>query len=133
MKCTNSIHPDLLIAQKLAYEASGLTCSAIAQETESKKYGACTFEINNKTVIFRVAKITPTKIGLFVALWKGIGAGPIMPYDAAGLVDLFVVSVRNEQHFGQFVFPKKVLEKRDLYQKIIQAANGPCASIHHGI
>lgn len=43
MKLNSVIHPDLLVAQKLAYEPNGLICSAIAQEAESKVYGACTF------------------------------------------------------------------------------------------
>ncbi len=113
----NSLHPDLLEAQKLAYEPLGLTCNNLVQEAESQEYGACTFEMRNKTIKFRVAKITPTKTGQFVTLWKRIGHGPIMPYDVADPVDLFVVSVRNRQQFGQFVFPKNVLWQKGFVSK----------------
>jgi len=106
---TESIHPDLLDAQKFAYEPSGLLCKEITKEAESEEYGAFTFEANDKQIKFRVAKITPTKIGQFVTLWKRNGNGPILPYDMADPIDLFVISVRNAQHFGQFVFPKEVL------------------------
>lgn len=119
MKKNKDTHPDLLITQKIAYEPNGLRCDAITQATESQEYGACTFKMNNKIVIFRVAKITPTKIGQFVTLWKRIGSGPIMPYDIADSVDLFVISVRNSSHFGQFVFSKEVL-----WQKGIVSKNG---------
>jgi len=117
MKHYSAIHPDLLAAQKRAYEPNGLVCGAIIQETESQEYGACTFEMAHKLIKFRVAKITPTKIGQFVTLWKRIGNGPIMPYDMADKVDLFVVSVRNGQHFGQFIFPKSVLWQKGFVSK----------------
>ncbi len=107
-----SIHPDLLAAQKLAYNPAGLICQKLTEEAESQDYGACTFEINNRLVKFRTAKITPTKIGQFVTLWKRIGKGPILPYDMADPVDLFVVSVRSSKGFGQFVFPKVVLGQK---------------------
>lgn len=107
-----SIHPDLLAAQKLIYEPSGLILDNLVKEKESDEYGAFTFEINNKRIAFRVAKITPTKIGQFVTFWKRIGSGPIMPYDINDPFDFLVVSVRNDQHFGQFIFPNTVLLKK---------------------
>ena len=71
------IHSDLLAAQKLVYEPSGFSCKNLVLEAESQEYGACEFEMNNKQIKFRVAKITPTKIGQFVTFWKRIGSGPI--------------------------------------------------------
>ena len=103
------IHPDFLVAQKLAYEPNGLACTKIEKEAESEDYGACVFEMNNRRITFRVGKITPTKTGQFVTFWKRIGRGPIMPYDMADPIDLFIVSVRSNEQFGQFVFPKAVL------------------------
>lgn len=114
---SDNIHPDLFAAQKLAYEPSGLICKNVVKEKESEEYGACTFELNNHHILFRVGKITPTKIGQFVTLWKRIGNGPIIPYDMADPVDLFVVSVRDAQHFGQFVFPKTVLHEKGVISK----------------
>lgn len=119
MSLENIVHPDLLAAQKLAYEPNGLNCKLIELDTESKEYGACTLQINNMLVKFRVGKITPTKIGQFVTLWKRIGKGPIQPYDTTDPFDLFIVSVRDNLHFGQFVFPKEVL-----YEKGVLSKNG---------
>lgn len=110
-------HPDLFVAKKLIYEPSGFTITKLIKEEESEEYGACEFEINKKRIKFRVGKITPTKVGQFVTLWKRIGKGPIMPYDIADLMDLVVVSVRNAQHFGQFVFPKTVLYEKGIVSK----------------
>ncbi|MBS1986914.1 MepB family protein [Candidatus Dependentiae bacterium] len=105
----NNIHPDLLIASQIAYEPSGFILNALEQSIESKEYGACTFTINNQVITFRVAKITPTKIGQFVTLWKRIDSGPIMPYDIADPIELFIISVRSDKKLGQFIFPKDIL------------------------
>ena len=112
-----AIHSDLLAAIQLAYEPSGLTCKNLVKEEESEEYGASVFETNNMRVKFRVGKITPTKTGQFVTLWKRIGGGVILPHDLDDPIDLFIVSVRNAEHFGQFVFPKTVLFEQDIVSK----------------
>lgn len=81
---------------------------------ESAEYGACAFELNGRSVIFRVAKITPTKVGQFVTLWKRVGSGPIQPYDVTDSIDLIVINTRNKDYFGQFVFPQAVLCEKDI-------------------
>lgn len=111
------IPPDLIKAQKLAYEPSGLIASNFIQEVESSEYGAFDFEINHRLVKFRVAKITPTKVGQFVTLWKRIGKGPILPFDENDPMDLFVISVRYKDLLGQFVFPKNILCERGVVSK----------------
>ncbi len=112
-----AVPPDLVAAITLAYEPSGLMCENLAKEAESEEYGACVFEMNNMRIKFRIGKITPTKVGQFVTLWKRIGDGVILPHDLADPVDLFIVSVRNREHFGQFVFPKTVLFEKGIVSK----------------
>ncbi len=102
-------HPDLLLADNLIYKPSGLALQNLKTEDESADYGAAEFTINNHAIKFRVGKITPTKVGQFVTFWKRIDEGPIMPYDSNDSFDFLVVSVRAENHFGQFVFPKAIL------------------------
>lgn len=111
------IHPDLLAAQTMAYGPSGLISRSITPEMESKEYGAFDFEMNQRQIKFRVAKTTPTKIGQFVTLWKRIGNGPILPYDLIDPIDLFVISVRTQPYFGQFVFPKVILYEKGILSK----------------
>ena len=105
----DTLHQDLLAIKNLVYEPCGFKYSQPMMELESTEYGACTFELNGFAIRFRVAKITPTKIGQFVTLWKRIGNGPIQPYDISDPVDFFIVSTRKDDSFGQFVFPKSVL------------------------
>lgn len=101
------------------YDLLGWKCENIKEDTESKEYGACSFEVNGKKIIFRMGKITPTKIGQFVTFWKRIGKGPIMPYDVSDDFDFLVISVCDKNRYGQFVFPKDVL-----YEKGIISKNG---------
>ena len=108
---------DLLIAQKLFYEPQGLFLTGIAQEKESHDYDACTFLLNNKIVMFRSAKITPTKNGQFVTLWKRIGDSVIIPYDSAESIDLCIISVRKAERLGQFIFPKEILVDKGYMSK----------------
>lgn len=114
-KSTESIHQDLLATKKFLYNPCKWKCSRPIREAESIEYGACAFEVNNFSIRFRVAKITPTKTGQFVALWKRIENGPTQPYDASDPVDFFIISTRKDHHFGQFIFPKSVLCEQGVF------------------
>lgn len=49
-----------------------------------------------------------------MTLWERFGNGPIQPYEISDPVDLFVISIRKGNNFGQFIFPKAVLCNRDI-------------------
>lgn len=106
MKKKNS---DLLAATDLVYNLCGFDCSEPILETQNAEYGAYLFNINTFSVRFRVAKITPTKIGQFVTLWQRNADGTPQPYDVSDPSDFYVISTRKGNSFGQFVFPKHVL------------------------
>lgn len=111
------MHIDLLTAQKSAYNPSGLMAKNFLIEPESEVYGACVFEMHHRCIKFRVGKTTPIKTGQFVTLWKREGMGEILPHDMEDPVDIFVVSVRDCENFGQFVFPKEVLCEKGVISK----------------
>ncbi len=117
MNFNNSKPHALIIVEELIYNPIGLYCKNIRLEIESKEYEACEFTMNNHLIKFRSGKITPTKVGQFVTFWKRIGSGPIMPYDISDTFDFLVISVRNKNHFGQFIFPKYALYKYGLVSK----------------
>lgn len=108
---------DLLEAIQCVYHPSGLNCTHLAKELESEEYGASIFELKGRSVKFRMGKITPTKVGQFVTLWKRIGNSEIMPHDLEDPFDFFVISVRHQEHFGQFVFPKRILFEQGVLSK----------------
>ena len=84
-------------------------------EKESSEYCAHRFEINNKKIVFRQAKITPTKIGQFVTIWKrNVEKNVIEPFEDSDQIDLFVINVQTDLQFGQFVFPKSILIEKGI-------------------
>jgi hypothetical protein len=109
-----SIHPDFVDSKKVIFDTCKFECSSPELETESAEYGACKFKLNNFDIIFRVAKITPAKVGQFVTVWKRLGKGAIQPFDVSDPFDFFIIATRQDDHFGQFVFSKALLYEHDV-------------------
>lgn len=91
------------------YSKYDLNVTEIKIESESKEYDACRFMMNNKRILFRTAKTTPTKAGQFVTIWKRNSKGITQPFDATDAIDFVIISSREGKHFGQFIFPKSIL------------------------
>lgn len=101
---------DLLqLASRLIYQPYQWKLSDFKEERESREYEACRFRLNDLSVICRTAKITPTKTGQFVTLWKRSVAGPIEPFEASDSIDLLMVNVSRGDLSGQFLFPRQIL------------------------
>ncbi|WP_235483255.1 MepB family protein [Streptomyces roseoverticillatus] len=112
------MHDELRAAQAAVYEPGGFVCSQPVPEAESAEYGAHAFTLDGLAVRFRVGKTTPTKVGQFVTVWKRPdGGGPIQPFGVEDAVDLFVISSREGNHYGHFVFPRDVLGERGIVSR----------------
>jgi hypothetical protein len=111
---SEGIPKDLILIQEMLFDNCKFEIKKLTPEPESSEYGACTFSLNNLNILFRTAKITPTKTGQFVTLWKRINQGPIQPFDSTDPIDLFMVSTRTENHFGVFIFPKSILITKEI-------------------
>ena len=96
------------------YDKCGFKITYFTLETESEAYGACQFQLNELAIISRNAKITPKKVGQFVTFWKRNQNETIEPFNETDLLDFYVVNVRTENEFGQFVFPKSILIKKGI-------------------
>jgi hypothetical protein len=94
---------------KLIYERLGFSITNIRHHEESNEYSACGFLLNKNKIEFRTGKITPTKPGHFVAIWKRDNAGKTTPFDLSDGIDFMVITVREKKHLGQFIFPKSIL------------------------
>jgi hypothetical protein len=105
---------DFMQLREILFTIGGFEISQPVLETESSEYGACTFVLNNLNIRYRTAKITPTKTGQFVTLWKRINLGPIQPFDSTDSIDLFIITTRKDNHFGCFIFPKTVLITKEI-------------------
>lgn len=104
--------------RELLFNPCNFQITNVVQEPESTDYSAHKLEINGLKILFRVAKITPTKVGQFVTLWKRIEKGPIQPYDFTDAIDFVVINAKTECHLGQFVFPKSVLLQRGIFSTV---------------
>ena len=109
-----SIHSDLKVVKELVYDKCGFGLTNLKQNIESKEYGACTFELNGKTIKHRISKITPTKTGQFVTIWKRNNEGITEPFDNSDNFDFVIITARNDNSFGQFIFPKSVLADKGI-------------------
>lgn len=67
-ECGINFNSELVASINLIYDPCQFKYSKPIPERESAEYGAYIFQLNSANVRFRVAKITPTKIGQFVTL-----------------------------------------------------------------
>jgi hypothetical protein len=105
---------DLLLSQKWVYDKLNLDLKNVKSEPESADYKAFTFELNELFIHYREAKTTPTKTGQFVTLWKRKLGQPIEPFHVSDKIDFVIVSTRNAEKFGKFIFPKSVLIEKGI-------------------
>ena len=83
--------------------------SSVQMMSEKNEYSACTFIIGDKRIIYREAKVTPKKIGLFVAIWQRNTVGVTVPYHVEDEFDYMMIGVKTDTDLGYFLFPKAVL------------------------
>jgi hypothetical protein len=107
-------HKDLFVTKELIFDVCELAFSNLKIETESAEYGACTFHLNDYHITFRVAKITPTKIGQFVTHWKRNLEGITEPFHISDDIDFAIICTRRDADFGAFIFPKSVLQEKGI-------------------
>ena len=108
------IHTDLMLVKELVYDKWGFDLTNFRQHTESAEYNACSFVLNDKTIQYRSAKITPTKTGQFVTIWKRNKDGITEPFDSADDIDFIIITARHGDKLGQFVFSKAVLADKGI-------------------
>src|SRR5699024_7292144 len=94
---------------KLVYDKCDFELTTPKLNIESVEYGACTFKLKGKSILHRVSKITPKKTGQFVAIWKRNKEGITEPFDITDDFDFIIITARNKNNFGQFIFSKSLL------------------------
>jgi hypothetical protein len=104
----------LLLAKTLVYDTCGFDFSDLKIEKESTEYDACSFKLNGKAIVHRTAKITPTKVGQFVTIWKRNSNRQTEPFHIDDDFDFIIISVKNPNLFGQFIFPKSILVEKGI-------------------
>ncbi|OMD44771.1 mep operon protein MepB [Paenibacillus borealis] len=112
----NRFYEALSYVKEILYEPNQLTIESVREEPQNSDYGAGIFQLNSKSVRFRVAKITPTKTGQFVAIWEKDDHHKNQAFSYEKATDLLVINTFDapNNRFGQFVFPKDVLVKHNI-------------------
>lgn len=104
----------LYTIKELLYEHSGIGLTNLQMNRESLEYGACSFELNNKKIQYRVSKLTPVKAGQFVTIWKRSKEGVTEPYNISDDFDCIIIAAKSGNNLGYFVFPKYVLAQKGI-------------------
>jgi hypothetical protein len=91
-----------------------LELTQLKQHAESVEYGACSFELAGQKIEYRRSKITPTKAGQFVTIWKRNKDGNTAPFDIADDFDFIIITSIKGEQTGQFIFPKTVLADKGI-------------------
>ena len=106
---------EIELINQLVFKPCNLDLENLEVELESQEYSAHTFQLNNDQVLFRKAKITPTKTGQFVAIWKRNDQGITAPFDFRDDFEFFIIATRTPTNFGIFIFPKSVLHAHQIF------------------
>ncbi|MFK0042028.1 MepB family protein [Paenarthrobacter sp. NPDC090517] len=107
------IHPDVAEALQVLSQFSGQYSPAVP-EPDNHEYGAAVASRGQERIRFRVGKLTPTKAGLFVAVWRRAQDGSTEPFPAEDGTGLLVVTVREGNNMGHFSFPTSALVKHGI-------------------
>ena len=114
MKDNNPLISELLQVKELVYDKCNFKFSNLVIDSESEEYLACFFKLNSCQIIHRLSKITPTKIGQFVTIWKRNDKGITAPFDYSDNFNFIIITSKSGENLGQFVFPKSVLLEKGI-------------------
>ena len=89
----------------------------IVYEKENKEYNSIKFNLDDLLLKYREAKITPTKLGMFVTFYKRDKENITIPYDVSDNVDFLVIGIKDNKNLGCFIFSKKVLLEKYIISK----------------
>lgn len=104
---------------RMIYKPNNLFITNQKEEKQNSEYAGGIFQLNNRSIRFRVSKITPNKIGQFVSFWEKDASmrNQAFSYDSAP--NLLVITCIADNKLGQFIFPKEILLK----EKILKTQN----------
>lgn len=105
---------EILHVKKVVYDLCDFKFSNHVIDSESSEYQASFFQLNSHQIIHRVSKITPTKTGQFVTIWRRNNKGITTPFDVSDNFDFIIITSKSEDKLGQFVFPKSILQEKGI-------------------
>lgn len=83
-------------------------------EEQNKEYEGTTFVLANQSFRSRKAKVTPKKLGYFVAFWEKNEKNKNQPYAINSAPDRLIITIIDQDKRGQFIFPKEILAEKKI-------------------
>ncbi|WP_375178808.1 MepB family protein [Enterococcus rotai] len=99
---------------KIVDQISDLPLENLEVEEQNKDYQGLTFSIGQQTFRSRKAKITPKKLGYFVAFWEKDAANKNQPYESISAPEKLIITIFDQEKVGQFIFPKAILAEQHI-------------------
>lgn len=103
---------NLKTIDELLPQPLGLSCSHIEEDLECSEYSGFNFTLNDWKIKFRISKITPTKTGQCVTIWKRDDKGETIPFDVTDNIDFYFIASFKDDLSGIFIFPKQILAEK---------------------
>lgn len=100
--------------QERLYTPHDFTISELQPEQQNSAYAAGRYLINETSIRVRAAKITPKKVGQFVAFWQKDEKGINQPYALSEALELLVIYATRDENQGLFVFPRELLATKKI-------------------
>ncbi|MGG5735720.1 MULTISPECIES: MepB family protein [Bacillus cereus group] len=104
---------------EMIYKPNNLFVTNQKEEKQNLEYAGGIFQLNNRSIRFRVSKITPNKIGQFVSFWEKDASMKNQAFSYDSAPNLLVITCIADNKLGQFIFPKEILLK----EKILKTQN----------
>ncbi|MET0854216.1 MAG: MepB family protein [Microterricola sp.] len=89
-------------------------CSEPHADATNADYGAQLLTIDGLRARMRSGRVTPRKVGLFVAVWERADDGTTRPFAHEGDMELLLVIVRDGARLGLFTFPREALREHGI-------------------
>jgi len=110
-------YSEMKLIKELIYDKCGWDLTNLKLHKESLEYAACSFELNGQIIEYRTSKITPTKTGQFVTIWKRNQDGVTAPFDESDEIDFIVITSKSGNNIGQFIFPMSILADKGIVSR----------------
>ncbi|WP_413533807.1 MepB family protein [Empedobacter brevis] len=95
-------------------KSKNLSISNLEKDVECDEYFGYNFNVNELSIKFRKAKITPKKVGQFVTLWKRNNVKETEPFDENDEFDYYIIATEENSKLGFYIFPKSILIEKHI-------------------
>lgn len=101
--------------QNSVFSKLNLIISNLQPDSECEEYFGHSFQLDQFSIKFRKAKITPKKIGQFVTLWKrNPESKQTEPFTSEDSYDFYIILCEQSEKSGFFFFSKQILIQKNI-------------------